>query len=82
MERDDNVLEEDDVLISKWDSESTNDTCQDVKKLSSTIEFMDLVYKSEELLVDGLSNHFPSWNKLGIQLMKNVLEVISLNRLL
>ena len=30
MEWDDDVLEEDDVLISEWDSESTDDTCEDI----------------------------------------------------
>lgn len=82
MKRDNDVLEENHVLVSQWDSEPTDNTSQDVKKLSGTIEFMDLVYKSEELLVDSLSNHLPSWNKLGIQLMKDVFEVISFNRLL
>ena len=32
--------------------------------------------QSEEALVDGLSDHFSPWDKLGVQLVKNVLEVV------
>ena len=42
---------------------------------------MVLVDKSEEALVHGLSNHLSSWNKLGIKLVKNVLEIVSLDGL-
>ena len=45
MERNDNILEEDNVLISKWYSESTDDTCKDIKKLSSSIELVSLMNK-------------------------------------
>ena len=81
VERDDNVLEENYMLISEGDSETTNDTGQDIKKLSGTIEFVVLVDKSEEALVHGLSNHLSSWNKLGIELVKNVLKIVSLDGL-
>ena len=40
------------------------------------MSFMD---QGEEALVDSLSDHFSSWDKLGIQLVENVLEVVSLN---
>jgi len=43
---------------------------------------MILVDQCEKALVDGLTNHFTSWYKLGIQLMQNVLQVIPLDRLL
>lgn len=82
MKRNDNVLEEDDMLISQWNSESTDDTCQNVEKLGGTVEFVILVDKCKETLIDGLTDHFSSWNKLGVQLVKNVLEVVSLYRFL
>ena len=62
MEWDDNVLEENNMLISEWDSKSTNDTGQDIKKLSSSIELVVLMDKCEEALIHGLSNHLSSWN--------------------
>jgi len=78
---DDNVLEENNVLVSKWDSKTTDDTCKDIQKLSSTIELMSLMNKEVEALIDSLSNHLSSWDELSIKLMKNVFEVVSLYRL-
>jgi hypothetical protein len=80
VEWDDDILEEDNVLVSKWDGESTDDTSKDVQKLSSTVKLVGFVNKGEKALVDGLSNHLSSWNKLGIKLMEDVFKVISLNR--
>lgn len=80
MKWDDDILEENHVLISEWDGESTNNTCQDIEKLSGTIEFMNLMDKSEETFVDGLSNHLSSWYKFGVEFMKNVLKVVSFHR--
>jgi len=51
VEWDDNILEEDYVFISEWDSESTDDTGENVQQLSGTIEFMVFMDKSEEALV-------------------------------
>ena len=76
----DDILEEDYVFISEWDSESTDDTGENVQQLSGTIEFMVFMDKSEEALVHWLSNHFSSGNKLGIKFMEDVFEVVSLNR--
>lgn len=69
MEWDDYILEKNDVFVPKRDSESTNDTCKDIEKLSGTIEFVCLMDKGIEALVDSLSNHFSSWNKFGVQFM-------------
>ena len=82
MKRDDNVLEEDDVLISEGNSESTDDTGQNVEKLGRAVEFVILVDQCEEALVDGLTDHFSSRHKLRVQLMQNVFQVVSLDRLL
>jgi len=40
MKWNDNVIKEDNVLIPEWNGETTDDTGQNVKELSSTIEFM------------------------------------------
>ena len=82
MEWDDNVLEEDDMLISERNSESTDDTRQNVQKLGRAVEFVILVDQRKEALVDGLTNHFSSWYELRVQLMENVFQVVSLYRLL
>ena len=82
MERDDNVLEEDYMLISERNSESTDDTRQNVEKLGCAVEFMILVDQCKEALVDGLTDHFSSWYKFCVQLMENVFQVVSLYRLL
>lgn len=77
MKRYDNVLEKDDMLISQRNSESTNDTGQNVKKLSSTVEFMILVNQSKEAFIDGLTDHLSSRHKFGVELVKNVLQIVS-----
>ena len=79
MKWDDDVLEENYVFVSQWDGKSTDDTGQNIEKLSGTIEFMVFMDESKETLVHCLSNHFSSGNKLGIQFMKNILEIISLD---
>ena len=82
MKRDDNILEEDNMLISKWYSKTTDDTGEDVEKLSSSIELVGLVNKGVEALIDSLSYHLSSWNKFGVKFVKNVLQVVSLHWLL
>ena len=57
MEWNDDVIEEDNVLISKWHCKSTNNTRKDVEQLGRTIEFVRLMDQREETLIDGLSNH-------------------------
>ena len=81
VEWNDNVLEEDDMFVSKWNSETTDNTCKDVKKFGSTVELVSFVDKGEEALIDSLSNHLSSWNQLRIKLMQNVLQVVSFYRL-
>jgi hypothetical protein len=81
VQGDDDVLEKDDVFISEWDSESTDDTGQNVQQFGSTVEFMGLVDQGEEALVDGLTDHLSTWHQLGIELVQNVLEVVSLDGL-
>ena len=82
MQWNDDVLEEDDVLISQRNSESTDDTRQNVEKLGGTVKLVILVNQCKEALVDGLTDHFSSWNELGVQLVKNVFQVVTFDRLL
>jgi len=77
MKRNNNISEENNMLISEWDSKSRNDTCKDIKKLSSTIELVSLLDQKMEAFVHCLSNHLSSWDKLSIELMQDVLEVVS-----
>ena len=72
MQRNDDILEEDRVLVPEWNSETTDDTCQNIKKLSCTIELMILVDEGEKALIDCLSDHFSSWYEFGIQFVENI----------
>jgi len=80
MKRNDNRLKENYVFVPKWYCKSRNNRCQDIQKLGCTVEFMGLMDQKEEGLVNGLSNHLSSWDQFGIELMQDVLQVISLNR--
>ena len=82
MQRDDDVLEEDHVLVSQRDSETTDDTGQDVQQLSCSVEFVNFVDQGKEALVDCLPDHLSSRNQFGVQLVEDVLQVISLYGLL
>lgn len=80
MQRNDDGIEEDDVLISERDSETRDDTCENVKQLSGTIELVVLMDKSEEALIHSLSNHLSSRHELSVKLVEDVLKVVSLDR--
>ena len=58
MQWDNNILEENDVLITKGYRKARNDGGQDIKQLSSSIELMRFVNQTEEALVDSFSDHF------------------------
>jgi hypothetical protein len=64
VERDDHILEEDDVLVSQRDSESGNDTGQNVEKLGGTVELVCFVNECVEALVNCLTNHLSPWHQL------------------
>lgn len=69
MQRDDHILEEDYVFITKRHGESRYDARQDVQKLSCSVELMSFVDQSVELLINGLPDHLSAGYELGIQLM-------------
>lgn len=81
VERDDDVLEEDHVLISEWDGETGDDRSLNVQNLGSSVELMVLMDQGEEALVHGLPDHLTSRDELGVQLMKDVLQIVTLDGL-
>ena len=66
MKRYDDIGEKDHVLVTKWNSESTDDTRQDIQKLGCTIELVILMDKCKEALVHCLTNHFSPWHEFGV----------------
>ena len=82
MKWDNNIGEENDVLFSKRYCETTDNTCQDVQKLGSTVEFVGIMDKGKEALIDSLSDHLPSWYQFSIELMQNIFQIVSLDGLL
>lgn len=79
MQWDDDIGEEDYVLVSQGYGESTNNTRQNIKQFGGTIEFVVLVDQGKEALIHRLSNHFSSRYEFGVQLVENVLKIISLD---
>jgi len=67
---DDNILEENDMLVSERHCETRDDRGKNVKKLSGTVELVRLVDQGVEALVDGLSNHLSPWHQLYVTTLK------------
>lgn len=81
VERDDDILEKGNVLLSQGNCESGDNGGQNVQEFRSSIEFEVLVDEAVETVVDGLSDHLSSGNQLGIESVKDVLQVLSLSGL-
>ena len=64
MERDNYALEEDDVLVSEWDSETRDDTGEDIEELGCSIELVSLMDETEEAFIDCLSDHLSAGYQL------------------
>ena len=82
MKRDDNILEENDVFVSKRYRKPTDNTREDIQKLGCTVEFVSSMDKGKEALINSLSDHLSSWHQFSIELMKNIFQIISLDGLL
>lgn len=82
VERNDHRLEEVDVLLSQWHCESGNDGGQDIQQLRGSVEPEVLVDESVEAIRDGLSDHLSPWHQLGVKPVQDILQVLSLFRLL
>jgi len=61
MERNDNILKENDMLFSKRDSKSTDNASENIEEFCSSIEFVSLVDQGIKTLIYGLPNHLSSW---------------------
>ena len=79
---DNNIREENDVFVSKRYCKTTDNTCQDVQKFGSAVEFVGFMDEGKEALIDSLSDHLPSWHQFCIELMQNVFQIVSLDGLL
>ena len=64
MEWDNYAFEEDNVLVSEWDSETRDNTGEDVKELCCSVELVGLVDETEEALIDCLSDHLSAGHQL------------------
>lgn len=75
MERNNNILEEDDVLLAQGHRETRDDTCLDVEQLGSSVEFVCLVDQEVEALIDCLTDHLASWHQLSYRKVSGCLHV-------
>ena len=82
MQWDDNVLEEDNVLLSQGYCKSTDNTGKYIEQFRGAVELEGLMDQRVETVVDGFTDHFSSRNEFGIKAVKNVLEVLTLAGLL
>ena len=97
MQGNDYILEKDDMLFSQGHSKAGNDAGQDIKELCRTIKLVCFVNKRVEALVHGFSDHLASRNQLFwsvtgvnckkstylcIELVQDIFEIVSLDRLL
>ena len=82
MKRDDNILEEYNVLVAEWYSEATDDASEDVKQFSSTVKLVCLVNQGIEGFIDRLSDHLSTRNQLCVELVQDIFEIISFDRFL
>jgi hypothetical protein len=76
VQRNDDCLEEDHMLLSEGDSEARNYTGQDIQQLRSAIKLEVLVDKAVEAVGDSLADHFPPGHQLGIQPVQNVFQIL------
>jgi hypothetical protein len=53
-----NGLEEHDVFFSQRNGKTTDDTCQYIEKLGSTVEFKTFMNQGIEAVSDSLTDHF------------------------
>lgn len=80
MEGNNDRLEENDVFVSERDCKATDNTGENVQEFGSSIKFMCSMNQGEKALVNSFSNHFSSWDKFGIELVQNILKIVTLNR--
>lgn len=79
---DDDVFEEDNVLVSQRHSETRNNRGKNIEQFSSTVELVSFMDQGVEAFVDRFSDHLSAGHQLCVELVKNVLQVVTLNGLL
>ncbi len=77
MKRNDNVLEEVDMLVTEGHCKARNNSGEDVENLSSAIELMLLVDEIVEGIGEGLADHLAARHYLGVYFMEDSLEVLA-----
>jgi hypothetical protein len=82
MQRNDHILEENDVLFSERNGEPWNDASQDVQELWGTIEFEGFMDEGVEAVINCLSDHLSSGDEFCIESMQNIFEIFPLSWLL
>ena len=76
VQRDDDGLEEDDVLLAQRHCEAADDARQDVQELGRAVELHVLVDQRVEGVRDRLADHLPPGHQLRVQPVQDVLEVL------
>jgi len=64
VQRDDDILEENHVLVTEGHGKARNDGSQDIKQLGGSVELMRFVNQAEEALVDRFSDHLSAGYQL------------------
>lgn len=66
VERDNNVFEENNMFFTERNSETTDNSSKNIKKLSCTSEFVVFMNQGVERIVDSTTNKLTTRNKLSI----------------
>ena len=82
MQRDNHIIEEEHVLVSQRHRKARDDARQDVQQLCCAVKLMRFVDEGVEALIHGLPDHFSARDQLGVELVQDILEVVTLDRLL
>ena len=64
MQWNDDILEEDDVLVTQRHCKARDDGGQDIEQLCRTVELMRLVDQRVEGFIHGLADHLPARHQL------------------
>ena len=82
MQRDNHIIEEEHVLVSQGHRKARDDARQDIQQLCCTVKLMRFVDEGVEALIHGLPDHLSARDQLGVELVQDILEVVTLDRLL
>jgi len=80
MKRDNYVFKEFNMFFPERYRKSTDDTGKDIKKFCHSVKFIVFMDKGVELVGDGFSDHFSSWDEFCVEAMEDVLKIFSFSR--